>query len=245
MNSSIPQFGVITLLPELFAPFIEYGVIGRAFKHQKANIQFWNPRDFTQDVHHTVDDKPFGGGAGMVMMIEPLLAAINMAKEKLPDTKVIYLTPAGKPFAAKDAQDLAAESDKRPLIFLCGRYEGIDQRLIDHVVDREISVGDYVLSGGELPTMTVIDAIMREIPGVLGNHISAETDSFADGLLDYPHYTRPAKHALGNVPEVLLSGDHQKIAKYRRDQQLKITAAKRPDLLETIEHTGKTRDSKK
>jgi len=231
--------GIVTLFPQMFATITEYGVSGRAFRDSKAQLMTWNPRDFTEDKHRTVDDRPYGGGPGMLMKVEPLAKAIEAAQQESTlhgknntKAKVIYLTPQGQPFKQASAQKLAG-SDK--LIFVAGRYEGIDERLVESLIDEEWSVGDFVLSGGELAAMTIIDSVLRLIPGVLGHVDSADQDSFSDGLLDCPHYTRPEKFAGKDVPKVLLSGDHQAIAKWRRQESLKRTALRRKDLLENIE----------
>jgi tRNA (guanine37-N1)-methyltransferase len=227
------KFGVVTLFPEMFAGITEFGVTSRAVKQDVMSVESWNPRDFTQDRHRTVDDRPYGGGPGMVMMIEPIRAAIHQAKAELgDDTPVVYLSPQGKVFNQNRAKDLS----KLPaLILLAGRYEGIDQRLIDHEVDEEISIGDFVVSGGELPAMLVIDAIARCLPGVLGHEDSAQEDSFFEGLLDHPHYTRPEEDSgqsgKQTVPPVLLSGNHEAIRVWRLKQALGQTWLKRPDLL--------------
>lgn len=222
------KFGVITLFPEMFSAISEFGVSGRAIKQNLVSIEFWNPRDYTEDVHRTVDDRPYGGGPGMVMMAEPLKQAINKAKEELPKAKVVYLSPQGQRF---DQGQVTKLGDRQELILLSGRYEGIDERLIDSVVDEEWSIGDYVLSGGELAAMVVIDAVSRSLPGVLGHEDSASEDSFYQGLLDCPHYTRPENWQGQEVPKVLLSGDHQAIETWRLKQALGRTWLRRPDLL--------------
>jgi tRNA (guanine37-N1)-methyltransferase len=225
-------FGVVTLFPEMFTSITESGVTSRAIKRSQVAVEFWNPRDFTQDKHRTVDDRPYGGGPGMLMKVEPLRLAIQAAKKRAKavcgDVKVIYLSPQGSVLKQADSTKMSQE---KGLIFVAGRYEGIDQRLIESEIDEEWSIGDYVLSGGELPAMVLMDTIIRQIPGVLGHQLSAEQDSFSEGLLDCPHYTRP--EILGDecVPEVLLSGDHAKIATWRLKQSLGRTWLKRPDLL--------------
>jgi len=220
------RFDVITLFPEMMEA-LAAGVIGRAKAQQLIKLHLWNPRDYTQDVHKTVDDRPYGGGPGMVMKIAPLDAAICDARLANPSAKVIYLSPQGEPFTQEMAKNL---STSEGLILLCGRYEGIDERLLQKQVDQEISIGDYVLSGGELPAMVMIDAISRLIPGVLGHADSAEQDSFVNGLLDCPHYTRPEVLDGEKVPEVLLSGNHAAIEKWRLQQALVRTRERRPDL---------------
>jgi tRNA (guanine37-N1)-methyltransferase len=225
-------FGVITLFPEMFEPFTKQGVTGRAVKSGKLQVDCFNPRDFTQDRHRTVDDRPYGGGPGMLMMVKPLEDAIAAAKEKAGDkVKVIYLSPQGKQLKQSGAKALA---DNDQMILLCGRYEGIDERVIERHVDEEISIGDYVLSGGELPAMVLIDAIARLVPGVLGHQASALEDSFANGLLDCPHYTRPEVLDGNPVPEVLLSGNHEKIRQWRLEQSLLRTLQRRPELLNNL-----------
>ncbi len=221
------RFDVISLFPDMFAA-VEKGVIGRASPHH-IQIHHWNPRDYTSDVHHTVDDRPYGGGPGMVMLFEPLFAAITAAKMHNPG-KVIYLSPQGQTFNQRAAKTFSHHTH---LILLCGRYEGIDQRIIDHCVDEEWSVGDYVVSGGELPAMILIDAISRLIPGVLGHADSAAQDSFSDHKLDHPHYTRPVKIPQGEVPEVLRSGHHEAIARWRLKQSLGKTWQMRKDLIKS------------
>ncbi|MFM9834894.1 MAG: tRNA (guanosine(37)-N1)-methyltransferase TrmD [Methylophilaceae bacterium] len=228
------RFDVITLFPEMFEALTQSGITGRAFENKIVDLKCWNPREFTTDNHKTVDDRPYGGGPGMVMLIEPLEKAINAAKQAFGlETKVIHLSPSGKPLTHQKVMQLAQE---KSLILLASRYEGVDQRLLDTQVDEEISIGDYVLSGGEIPAMALMDAVIRQLPGVLGDKDSAVEDSFVDGLLDCPHYTRPEEYAgtLGKVlrvPELLLSGNHAKIKEWRLKQSLALTRAKRPDLL--------------
>ncbi len=227
------QIGVISLFPEMVSTIAEYGVVGRAQRRELIALLIENPRDFTDDTHRTVDDRPYGGGPGMVMKYEPLAAAVQAAREKLPQgCPVIYLSPQGKVFD----QAIARRFAKLPgMVLLAGRYEGIDERFIDSQVDEEISLGDFVLSGGEIAAMAVIDAVVRLLPGVLGDDESAAQDSFMDGLLDYPHYTRPEKVVDGVVPEVLLSGDHARIARWRRKQALGRSFLRRPDLIEKLD----------
>lgn len=227
------KFGVVSIFPEMFQSITNYGITARAFKSSKANIACFNPRDYTFDKHSTVDDTSFGGGAGMVMKYQPLADAITAAKKSLGcDAKVVYLSPQGNAFDHAKALELL-ESDG--LVFLCGRYEGVDERLIEDCVDEEISVGDFVLSGGEIPAMLIMDSLIRLLPEVLGNKDSVVEDSFYDGLLDYPHYTKPAVLPNGKaVPEVLLSGNHEKIAKWRRKQKLLRTYERRKDLMKCL-----------
>lgn len=225
--------GIISLFPEMFRALTESGITGRAVKTGLLEVACWNPRDYTLDAYHRVDDRPYGGGPGMVMQIEPLRRALDAAKAaaaaKGLSPKVIYLSPQGRVLTQAGVQELRQID---ALILLCGRYEGIDERFIQREVDAEWSVGDYVLSGGELPAMVLIDAITRLLPGALGSDASAEEDSFSDGLLDCPHYTRPEVFAGEEVPAVLLSGDHAAIKKWRRRQSLERTLQRRPDLLE-------------
>ena len=228
-------FGVITLFPEMFEAITRYGVTGRAVRNGLIDLQCWNPREFTLDKHRTVDDRPYGGGPGMLMKVQPLRDAIHAAKRAVNgDAKVIYLSPQGRKLDHQGAQQLATEQN---LILVAGRYEGIDERLIETEIDEEWSLGDFVLSGGELPAMTMIDAVSRLVPGVLGHQDSAQEDSFCDGLLDCPHYTRPEQLDEMAVPEVLLSGNHERIRRWRLKQQLGRTWQRRPDLLENVELT--------
>lgn len=221
------HFHLLSLFPEMFDA-LDYGVIGRAHHAQHIRLTHWNPRDYTDDPHHTVDDRPYGGGPGMVMKIEPLERALTDAKAKAPDARTIYLSPQGQPLTQPVINQLAKTPE---LILLCGRYEGIDERLITKHVDEEYSIGDFVVSGGELPAMLMIDAIARQIPGVLGEMQSAERDSFSDGLLNHPTFTRPECYEGQSVPNVLLSGDHGAIERWRLKQSLGKTWQKRPDLL--------------
>ncbi len=226
------RFDVISLFPEMFAAITDCGITSRAFKQGIYSLHVTNPRDFTQDVHKTVDDRPYGGGPGMVMLAEPLAQAIRQVKQAQQaeglQPHVIHLSPRGKPLTHEKVMQLAG---RQGLILLASRYEGVDQRVLETQVDEEISVGDYVLSGGELPAMTLIDAIVRQLPGALGDADSAAEDSFVNGLLDYPHYTRPEVFEGLAVPEVLRSGNHAKIKAWRLKQSLALTRAKRPDLL--------------
>lgn len=232
--------GVITLFPEMFTAITESGITSRAVKQNLLNLQWWNPRDFTEDKHRTVDDRPYGGGPGMVMKVEPLRKAIKAAKNAIgDDAKVIYLSPQGRQLNQQGVEELV-KNEK--LIFIAGRYEGIDERVIDAEIDQEWSIGDYVLSGGELAAMVMIDTIVRQLPGALGHEQSAEEDSFADGLLDCPHYTRPETLEGVAVPEVLLSGDHEKIRRWRLKQALGRTWLRRRDLLESRELTTEEQD---
>lgn len=231
---------VISIFPEMFSAITEQGVISRAIKQQVLSLQVHNPRHFADDKHNTVDARPYGGGPGMVMLPEPLEKAIDAAKRAAGGTaKVAYLSPQGRRFDHAAASELA---QRQSLILLAGRYEGIDQRVIDQQVDEEWSIGDYVLSGGELPAMVMIDAIARLLPDSLGNSESARQDSFVHGLLDCPHYTRPEQYAGQTVPDVLLSGDHQAIERWRMKQSLGATWLRRPELLEKIDLTDQQND---
>ncbi|MDO2948581.1 tRNA (guanosine(37)-N1)-methyltransferase TrmD [Aeromonas simiae] len=224
--------GVISLFPEMFRAITEHGVTGRAVKNGLLQIECWNPRDFTHDKHRTVDDRPYGGGPGMLMMVQPLRDAIHAAKQAAGDgAKVIYLSPQGRKLTQAGVTELAVN---QKLILVAGRYEGIDERVIQTEVDEEWSIGDYVLSGGELPAMTLIDAVSRLVPGVLGDQASAEQDSFTDGLLDHPHYTRPEVLDGLTVPSELLSGNHALIKRWRLKQSLGRTWQRRPELINNL-----------
>lgn len=224
------QFGLVTLFPEMFEAFTDYGVSGRAVRNGLISVDCWNPRDYTHDRHRTVDDRPFGGGPGMLMKVQPLRDAIHAAKAASDrPSKVIYLSPQGRKL---DQQGTEALVRNDRLIFVCGRYEGIDERLIEAEVDEEWSLGDFVLSGGEMAAMTFMDALCRLVPGVLGHEQSSVQDSFYDGLLDCPHYTRPEVLDDLAVPDVLLSGHHDNIRRWRAKQSLGRTWLRRPDLLE-------------
>lgn len=226
------RIDVITLFPDFVAGCVGIGVVGRALELGLVSVHGWNPRDHAEGNYRRVDDRPFGGGPGMVMMIDPLRAAIAAARAADPaPARLVYLSPQGRRLDQAGVRELAS---RERLILLCGRYEGIDERLVQAEVDDELSIGDYVLSGGELAAAVVIDAVARLQEGALNDPGSAAQDSFdADGLLDCPHYTKPAGHALGDVPEVLLSGNHAEIARWRRRQALLRTLERRPDLLET------------
>jgi len=227
------RFDIITLFPELFTPFLTLGVTRRAYDSGQIKVHFWNPRDYSQGQYKRVDDRPFGGGPGMVMTIEPLRKAISAAKDWIQgDPLVVYLSPQGKVLQQTAVNQFATGQS---IILIAGRYEGIDERLIELEVDQEWSIGDYVLSGGELPAMVFMDALIRQLPGALGHKESANQDSFADGILDCPHFTRPEKYEGLDVPEVLLSGNHEKIRQWRLKQSLLRTKQRRPDLLEKLE----------
>jgi len=227
---------VVTLFPEMFAALTRSGVTRRALDEGRWSLDFWNPRDFTEDNHRTVDDRPFGGGPGMVMMAEPLAEAIAAAKARqaaagLLASRVIYLSPQGAPLTHSRVMRLVQDAPNEGLVLLCGRYEGIDERLIERCVDEEISIGDFVLSGGEIPAMALLDAVVRQLPGVLNDAASAIEDSFVAGLLDCPHYTRPEIYDGQRVPDVLLSGHHEQIRRWRLKQALGRTWLRRPELL--------------
>lgn len=246
------RFDLITLFPEMFAPIMSAGVVGRAINRKILQVNCWNPRDFTKDKHRTVDDRPYGGGPGMLMKVQPLRDAILAAKNDLicsqsvesqnaqfPEletgratSRTIYFSPQGVKLDHKKVVEL---SQYDTLVLVCGRYEGVDERLINTQIDEEISIGDFVLSGGELASMVLLDSISRLVPGVLGHKDSVVEDSFVNGLLDHPHYTRPELYQNQPVPDVLLSGDHEKIRLWRLKQSLGRTWLRRPDLLENIE----------
>jgi tRNA (guanine37-N1)-methyltransferase len=230
------HFDVVTLFPEMFEAVTESGVTGRARERKLFELVLWNPRSFAANSYRTVDDRPYGGGPGMVMMAEPLEKALNAARQRqkssgvnVNQTKVVYLSPQGRPLNHRLVMELAG---LQGLVLLAGRYEGVDERLIARAVDDEISIGDYVLSGGELAAMVVMDAVVRQLPGVLGDAESASQDSFVNGLLDCQHYTRPEVYEGEAVPQVLLSGNHAEIARWRLKQALGRTWQRRPDLLE-------------
>lgn len=224
---------VVTLFPEEFRPLVDLGVTGRAIREGTVQLELLNPRDFATDRHRTVDDRPYGGGPGMVMAVEPLRSAIRGARERAgKGTKAGLMSPQGRVTDQAAIRELA---QRQELILVCGRYEGIDERLIELEIDEEWSIGDYVLSGGELAAAVLIDAVTRLLPGVLGDELSAEQDSFTDGLLDCQHYTRPERVEDLTVPPVLLSGDHGAIERWRRKQSLGRTWLRRPDLLEGLE----------
>jgi tRNA (guanine37-N1)-methyltransferase len=227
------KIALITLFPEMFKAITDYGISGRAVNQGLLEISSFDPKDFTDDPHATVDDRPYGGGPGMVMMIEPLRKAISAAKDWIQgEPLVVYLSPQGKVLQQCAVNQFATQQS---LILIAGRYEGIDERLIELEVDQEWSIGDYVLSGGELPAMVFMDALIRQLPGALGHKESASQDSFAEGILDCPHYTRPDQYEGLDVPEVLLSGNHEKIRQWRLKQSLLRTKQRRPDLLDRLE----------
>lgn len=228
------KISVLTIFPEMVEPLLNASILGRAQKNGILEIEVINIRDFADNKHHNTDDYPFGGGVGMLMMAQPIFSAFEQIKTK--DSLSIYLSPQGKVFNSEIAKELSKE---KHLIFLCGHYEGVDQRVLDNLIDREISIGDYVLTGGELAAIAIIDATARFVDGVLGSNVSAHEDSFSDGLLEAPQYTRPADFNGLLVPDVLLSGNHKEIAAWQREKQLEITLKKRPELLKNANLTEK------
>lgn len=231
------QFEVFTLLPEVFPPYLESSILQRARQRGLIDVRIHNIRDYTHDRHHTTDDTPYGGGGGMVMKPEPVFEAVETVLGPQPrSVPVILLTPQGRVFTQRVAEELYGYEQ---IALLCGRYEGVDERIREHLVTDEISVGDYVLTGGELPALLIIDAVSRLLPGVLGDPTGAQDDSHSMGLLEYPHYTKPSEFRGWKVPEVLLSGDHGKIETWRREQALQRTLKKRPDMLEKAELSEK------
>jgi len=240
MEKTKMDFDVLTLFPEMFAALTQYGVTGRACEQQLTSVTTWNIRDFSEDSRKTVDDRAYGGGPGMVMMAKPLESCLEAVGRShvgrgLGSGPVCLLSPQGEPFTQKLATDIL---NYRQLTLICGRYEAVDQRFIDGKVDLEISIGDFVVSGGELPAMILMDAVIRLIPGALGDEGSALQDSFMNGLLDHPHFTRPEIYGNKSVPDVLLGGHHAKIADYRRKQSLELTLKRRPDLIERARAEG-------
>ncbi|WP_444911249.1 tRNA (guanosine(37)-N1)-methyltransferase TrmD [Microbulbifer sp. PAAF003] len=230
------RIALVSIFPEMFAALTEYGVSGRAVKDGLLEVRCWNPRDFTSDRHRTVDDRPYGGGPGMVMLAEPLYQALEAARawagEDGESVRSIYMSPQGRQLDQGGVEQLSAAGN---LVLLAGRYEGVDERIVESLIDEEWSIGDYVLSGGELAAMVMVDAITRLIPGALGHNQSAVEDSFSSGLLDCPHYTRPEQYRGVAVPEVLLSGNHERIRRWRLKQALARTQQRRPDLLQGLE----------
>jgi len=234
------RFDVVTLFPEMFSALTQWGVTGRACEHNLASVHLWNPRDFCTDHRKTVDDRAYGGGPGMVMMVKPLEDTVCAVKathltKGIQSGPICLLAPQGETFSQKIAEDILNYGN---LTFICGRYEAIDQRFVDRNVDLQLSIGDFVLSGGEIPAMAMMDAVIRLIPGALGDGQSAVQDSFVNGLLDYPHYTRPEIYENLSVPDVLLGGHHAKIADWRRQKSLELTFRLRPDLIETARAKG-------
>ena len=226
------KFNVYTLFPEVFSPYLEASILDKAINRGLLSVNLYNIRDYAIDKHRMTDDEPFGGGGGMVMKPEPIFAAVEQTLGEPPPCPVILLTPQGERFTQKTAVELASLPE---IALICGRYEGVDERVRTHLVTREISIGDFVLTGGELPALILIDAISRQIPGVLGDPTGAQNDSHASGLLEHPHYTRPYEFRDWTAPDVLRSGDHQKVAAWRREQSLLRTLLRRPDLLEKAE----------
>jgi len=222
------RFDILTLFPGMISTPLQESILGKAIQKGLIEIRAINIRDFSQDKHHTVDDTPYGGGQGMVMKVDPIALAIESIKSQSPSARTVYMTPQGKPFDQQTARALSSEPH---LILLCGRYEGVDERVKELFVDEEISIGDYILTGGELAAMVVIDAVARVLPGVLGSERSAEEDSFSNSLLEHPQYTRPHDFRGSRVPDVLLSGNHSAISLWRRREALKRTWMRRPDLL--------------
>lgn len=233
------RYDIFTLFPEVFTPYLETSIMHRARENQLVDIQLHNIRDWTTDRHHVCDDMPYGGGGGMVMKPEPIFTAIESVLGAPPSCPVILLSPQGRVFTQAVAEEL---SQQPHLALLCGRYEGVDERVIEHLVTDEISIGDYVLSGGELPALVLMDAITRLIPGALGDPEGAWDDSHSTGLLEYPHFTRPPEFRSWRVPDILLSGDHARIASWRRQQALLRTIRRRPDLLEKADLSDNDRD---
>jgi tRNA (guanine37-N1)-methyltransferase len=236
------RIDIITLFPEMFAGPFGDSITKRAADNGILDINFTNPRDFTYDKHHQVDDAPFGGGSGMVLKPEPMFRAVGAVKAATASVsrrRVILMCPSGRTFTQAKAKELA---DYEQLILICGHYEGFDHRITDHLADESLSIGDYVLTGGELPAMIVTDAVSRMLPGVLGSPDSAPTDSFYDGLLEFPQYTRPREYEGMEVPEILFSGDHAKIRAWRQQEALRITYENRPDLIEAAELSDEDRD---
>ncbi|HUH65852.1 MAG TPA: tRNA (guanosine(37)-N1)-methyltransferase TrmD [Syntrophales bacterium] len=226
------RFDILSVFPEMFESPLDHSILKRARDRGMVDIRLHNIRDYTEDKHRMTDDAPYGGGGGMVMKVEPIDRALAAIVPEREDTLVVLLTPQGERFNQRIADEMSRYSR---VVLICGRYEGVDERVREHLVDREISIGDFVLTGGELSAMVVIDAVTRLVPGVLGNDESASFDSFSTGLLEYPHYTRPGSYGDWQVPEVLLSGNHREIDAWRRRESLKRTYLRRPDLLEKIE----------
>jgi len=222
------KFDILTLFPNMFSSPFQESILGKAIQKGLMDLRIINIRDFALDKHQVVDDSPYGGGQGMVMKVEPIARAIEWARSEDPSSWTIYLTPQGKPFNQEKARDLSSRSH---LVLLCGRYEGVDERVREMFIDEEISIGDYVLMGGELAAMVMIDAVSRLLPGVLGSDQSAEDDTFTNALLEYPQYTRPFDFRGSSVPEILLSGNHAAVSLWRRKEALRRTAVRRPDLL--------------
>ncbi|HKN19370.1 MAG TPA: tRNA (guanosine(37)-N1)-methyltransferase TrmD [Dissulfurispiraceae bacterium] len=230
------RFDILTIFPDMFSAYLGESILKRAIQKGLLEVRFFNLRDFTSDKHRTVDDYPYGGGAGMIMKIEPIYCALNAIKADGRDRLTILMSPQGRPYTQQMAESLA--KDPRRIVFICGRYEGIDERVRQSLVDEEISIGDYVLTGGELAALVIIDSIARLVPGVLGDEDSAREESFSWGLLDYPHFTRPPEFMGLKVPDVLLSGNHKEIWRSRRREAIRRTLLKRPDLLKKAPLSG-------
>lgn len=232
------RFDIVTIFPGMFEGFVRESILGKAVEKGLVEVNVHDLRGWTADRHRVTDDYPYGGGAGMVMKPEPIFAAVEDLKGRLPGAKVVLLSPQGEVFSQRAAAEMAGWEG---VILLCGRYEGVDERVVEALVDRELSIGDYVLSGGEVPAMALVEAVSRLVPGVVGSEESTLEDSFSRGLLEYPHYTRPAEFRGMKVPEVLLSGHHEEIARWRRREALRRTALRRPDLLARAELTEEER----
>lgn len=232
------QFDIITIFPDIFREVFDFGIIRRAVEAGLIEIKLHDLRDHTDDRHRQVDDRPFGGGAGMVMKPEPLFRVVEAIRHNSEESAVVLLSPQGRLFSQKLAEEMAA---LRQITLICGRYEGVDERVVEHLASYEVSIGDYVLSGGEIPAMVIVDAVTRLLPGALGSEESAERESFAEGLLDYPHYTRPAEYRGMKVPDVLLGGHHAQIEKWRRRKAIEKTLRRRPDLIQGGDFTDAER----
>ena len=232
------RFDILSVFPEMFESALNYSILKRAREKGMVEIHLHNIRDYAEDKHRMTDDAPYGGGGGMVMKVEPIDRALASIVPSRDNTLVVLLTPQGETLNQKIAEEMSRYFQ---IVLICGRYEGVDERVRDHLADREISIGDFVLTGGELSAMVVVDAVTRLIPGVLGNYDSASYDSFSTGLLEYPHYTRPGSYRGWQVPDVLLSGNHREIESWRRKESLKRTYLRRPDLLEKIELSDEDR----
>jgi tRNA (guanine37-N1)-methyltransferase len=233
-------FDIITIFPEIFHAYLGESILKRALQKQLLDVRVYNLRDFTTDKHRTADDYPYGGGPGMVMKIEPIYNAVQAIKADGLERFTVMLSPQGRVFNQEMAEALSEE--KRRILFICGRYEGIDERVRESLVDEEISIGDYVMTGGELAALVIIDSVARLIPGVLGDEESAKEESFTRGILDYPHYTRPPEFMGMKVPDVLLSGNHREISRWRRREAIKRTLQRRPDLLKMAELSEEDRE---
>lgn len=233
------RFDILSLFPEMFESPFRYSILKRAKEKGRLDICLHNIRDYAEDKHRVTDDAPYGGGGGMVMKVEPIERAISSIVPNREDVLIILMTPQGEPFSQDIARELSSCSR---IVLVCGHYEGVDERVRTCLVDREISIGDYILTGGEIPAMVVIDAVSRLVPGVLGNDESAFMDSLSDGLLEYPHYTRPSDYRGWQVPEVLLSGNHREIQAWRRRESIRRTRLKRPDLLKKADLSGKDKE---